>query len=214
MKLIASPLGSKSVVAAAFLLSAFSLYSADLPFVNWENHPIHALDLSPDRKILALAHTADQRLQLFDTSANTPVSIGSVIVGIDPVSVRFRSNSEVWVVNHISDSISVVDVDSRQIRATLSTADEPFDVVFTGNKAFVSCSQANQVLVYDTNDLSQAPRVIAIQAEDPRALALSPDGKTVYAAIFESGNATTVLAGGFSRAESQLPNVVSDTRGP
>lgn len=31
------------------------------------------------------------------------------MVGIDPVSVRFRTNNELWVVNHISDSVSVVD---------------------------------------------------------------------------------------------------------
>ena len=34
--------------------------------MNWENHPVHALDLSPDRSLLAVAHTADNRVQLFD----------------------------------------------------------------------------------------------------------------------------------------------------
>ena len=199
-------------VAIATLCSVAN--GADLPYVNWENHPIHALDISPDHKTLAVAHTADQRVQLFDVATGTPIPIGNVLVGVDPVSVRFRSNSELWAVNHISDSVSVIDIASRQIRTTLHTNDEPFDVVFAAGKAFVSCSQANEIAVFDLSDLTLGPRSIAIQAQDPRALAVSPDGKTVYAAIFESGNASTALFGGFSRTDPRLPNVVNDVRGP
>ena len=38
------------------------------------------------------------------------VHAGSVSVGLEPVSVAVRSEHEVWVVNHVSDSVSVVDV--------------------------------------------------------------------------------------------------------
>ncbi len=195
-------------------LLALPLGAADVPYVNWENHPVRALDLSPDRRLVAVAHTADQRVQLFDVSADVPAAVGHVVVGVDPVAVKFRNDGELWVVNHISDSISVIDVARRSVRATLQTADEPFDIVFAGNDAFVSCSQANRVLVFDTRDLSLAPRVVPIAAEDPRALAVSADGRTVYAAIFESGNASTVLAGGLTMMSAALPNVVSDARGP
>lgn len=191
-----------------------SAAAAELPFVNWENHPVHALDLSPDRRLLAVAHTADQRVQLFDVSTGTPVSIGHVVVGVDPVSVRFRNANELWVVNHISDSVSVVDVAERRVIDTLATADEPFDVVFAGNRAFVSCSQANEVRVFDTGNRALPAQTIAIQGEDPRALAVSADGQSVYVAIFESGNATTLLAGGLTDNNIALPNAVSDPRGP
>lgn len=197
-----------------FLALATPLAATDLPYVNWENHPVHALDLSPDQKLLAVAHTADQRVQLFDVSQATPVPVGNVLVGVDPVSVRWRNQNELWVVNHISDSVSVIDMATRRVRATLTTADEPFDVVFAGDRAFVSCSQANQVLVYNTSDLSLAPSVIPIQAEDPRALAVSADGRSVIAAIWESGNATTILSGGLLDRLVALNNVVSDPRGP
>lgn len=193
---------------------AVNAVAADLPFVNWENHPAHALDLSPGRGLLAVAHTADGRVQFYDVGAGEPVPAGHVVVGVDPVSVRFRSDGELWVVNHISDSVSVIDVAARRVRATLATADEPYDVVFAGGRAFVSCSQANQVLVYDPADLGRVPLVVPIDAEDPRALAVSRDGRSVYAAIFESGNATTLLAGGLVNAPAALPNVVSDPRGP
>ena len=119
------------------LLGSVAVAAADLPYVNWENHPIHALDLSPDGRLLAVAHTADQRVQLFDVSSGEPVSIGHVVVGVDPVSVRFRTAGELWVVNHISDSVSVVDVAQRRVIDTLATADEPFDVAFAANQAFI-----------------------------------------------------------------------------
>lgn len=191
-----------------------SATAVDLPHVNWENHPVHALDLSPDGRLLAAAHTADHRVQLFDVSSGEAVAVGHVVVGLDPVSVRFRSAAEMWVVNHISDSVSIIDVAQRRVRATLATDDEPFDVVFAQDRAFVSCSQANRVLVFDLADLNRAPLSVAIDAEDPRALAVSRDGRTVIAAIFESGNATTLLAGGLLNSTPGLPNVVSDPRGP
>lgn len=195
-------------------LVASTVSAADLPHVNWENHPIRAVDLSPDRTLLAVAHTADNRVQFFDVREAEPVPAGHVVVGVDPVAVRFRNDGELWVANHISDSISIVDVAARRVRSTLATADEPFDIAFAGGRAFVSCSQVNRVLVFDPANPAAAPAVVPIAAEDPRALAVSPDGRTLYAAIFESGNASTILAGGLININAALPNVVSDARGP
>ncbi len=202
-----------------FLLLTLALLSppalgSDLPFVNFENHPIRALDLSPDGRLLAVAHTADQRVQLFDVSTGSAVAVGHVQVGVDPVSVRFRSNDELWAVNHVSDSVSIIDVPKRRVMATLKTADEPFDVVFAGSRAFVSASQVNKVQVFDLDDLSAPAVDVNIAGEDPRALAVSADGSTVYAAIFESGNASTILGGGLENDILAIPNVVSDPRGP
>ncbi|MBX7256083.1 MAG: hypothetical protein K1Y02_06950 [Candidatus Hydrogenedentes bacterium] len=167
-------------------------------FVNFETSQVHPIDLSPDRTTLAVCNTADARIELFDVSTGTPNSIGSVSVGVDPVTVRFRSNSEAWVVNHISDSVSIVDITAKHVTKTLQTKDEPCDVVFAGSPemAFVSCSQVNTIQRFDPANLATPPTDIAIQAEDPRALAVSPDKTKVYAAIFESGNGSTIIAGG------------------
>lgn len=137
-------------------------------------------------------------LDIYDVTSGTPVPRGSVQVGIDPVSVRFRTNSEAWVVNHISDSVSIVNITTQRVVSTVPTLDEPCDVVFAGSpqRAFVSCSQANTIQRFDPGNLSAAPKNIPVLAEDPRALAVSPDGLTVYAAIFESGNGSTIIAGG------------------
>src|ERR1041385_698576 len=163
-------------------------------FVNFETPPVHPIALSPDGSQLAVCNLADGRLELFDVSSGTAVPVGSVPVGLDPVSVRYRSASEAWVVNHISDSISIVDVAARRVGATIQTLDAPADVVFAGatGRAFVSCATPNTVQVFDPITRQLVTNMV-LGAERPKALAISPDGSKVYAAIFESGNGTTVL---------------------
>ncbi len=190
-------------------------------FVNFETPHVHPIDLSPDRNTLAAVNTADHRLLLFDVADGKPKLVATVPVGLDPVSVRFRSDDEAWVVNQLSDSVSIVDIRTRRVRATLSTLDEPADVIFAGSpeRAFVSCSAVNKVQVFDPDKLSGRPKIVKIDAEEPRAMAVAPNGKTVYVAIFESGNRSTVLPGGLRVADlferATLPeNVVSDPSGP
>jgi YVTN family beta-propeller protein len=175
-------------------------------FVNWENHPLHAVDVSPNGSMLAAVNLPDNRVELFSLASGVPVSVGAVPVGLDPVSVRFRSDGELWVVNHISDSISVIDVATRLVVTTLQTQDEPYDVVFAGapQRAFVSCSQANTVQVFNPAS-GVLQTTIAINGEEPRALAVSPDGSSVYVAIFRSSNATTLISGGDRR--NLIPNI-------
>ena len=183
-------------------------------FVNFETAPVHPLALSPDNTRLAVCNLADGRLELFDVTSGVAVPLGSLPVGIDPVSVRFRTASEAWVVNHISDSISVVDVAALRVIATIDTLDTPADVVFAGSpeRAFVSCALPNTVQVFDPAT-RQLVTNISVKAERPNALAVSPDGHKVYAAIFESGNATTVVGAKF-RNLLFIDNAVSRTNGP
>ncbi len=160
---------------------------------NWESPHVHPIALTPSGQTLLAVNTADNRLEMFDVSSGVPVSLASIAVGLDPVSVRCVSNTEAWVVNRISDSVSVIDLASRRVTRTIGVGDEPCDVVFAGGRAFVSVSEQNQVRVWDLSNLGAAPTVLAIQGEDPRSLAVSPDGTTVYAGIFHSGNKTTAV---------------------
>lgn len=193
--------------------------TAQTAFVNWENHPIHPVEITPDGARLLVTNTPDARLEVYDLTGPRPRHLRSISVGIDPVSVRALDNHEAWVVNHISDSVSIVDLHTGRVRATLATADEPYDVVFAGAplRAFVSCSQANRVLVFNPSDPFAAPLSIEIDGEDPRGMAVSPDGQTVYVAIFESGNASTLLGGGADTSTGVIafpPNVVNEPAGP
>ncbi|WXH30246.1 hypothetical protein WA016_04216 [Myxococcus stipitatus] len=186
-------------------------------FVNWENSQVHPLDLTPDGNLLLAVNTANNRLMVFDlTSRKGMELVDSIPVGLDPVSVRARSNTEAWVVNHISDSVSIVDLQRGVVTATFLTDDEPADVIFAGTpqRAFITCSQVNRVMVVNPTQLDATPQRIALKGEDPRALAVSANGRYVYAAIFESGNGTTILGGGSVDPTAHPPNAVNDPRGP
>ena len=204
-----------SVLTAAALLAP---PAAAQTFVNFETPHVHPLELTPDGTRLLAVNTPDDRLEVFDVSAAAVTHVGTIQVGLDPVSVRARSNGEIWVVNQISDSVSVIDLATMRVRATLKTDDEPADVVFAGapQRAFVSCGDASTVLVFDPSDLAAAPTTVPIDAEDPRAMAVSPDGTRVYVAVFDSGNGSTVLGGGTQNGGNLgfPPNVVNDAAGP
>lgn len=166
---------------------------AQTGFTNWESPHVSPITLTPSGQTMLAVNTADARLEIFSLATGAPVRTLSIGVGLDPVSVRARSETEAWVVNHISDSVSIVDLVTGRVKQTLLTGDEPSDVVFANGKAFVSLSQQNRVAVYDLGNLGAAPVLVTIQGEEPRALAVSADGSRVYVAIFESGNATGVV---------------------
>jgi len=186
----------RSVLASALVGAASVVLTASAQnFVHFESPHVHPLELTPDGSTLVAVNTVDARIEVYDVLPSAPYlrHAGSVAVGLEPVSVRARSATEVWVVNHISDSISIVDLNTMSVTATLLTGDEPCDVVFAGKagRAFVTASQLNRIEVYTPANLAAAPSIIAIAGEDPRALAT--DGTSVYAAIFESGNDTTII---------------------
>jgi YVTN family beta-propeller protein len=163
--------------------------------LNFETPLVHPIATSFDGKKLFVVDTPDARLSIFDTiSAANPVLVNEIPVGIEPVSVRQRTSDELWVVNHTSDSISVVSVSLGMVTDTIQVKDEPSDVVFAGSpqRAYVSVSESQQVRVFDvaTHALLATIPILGIQ---PRALAVSADGLHVYAAVALSGNKTTVI---------------------
>jgi len=94
----------------------------------------------------------------------------SVPVGMDPVAVALfgneqayeQANEQAWVVNHLSDSISVVDVTAEPPRVidTLLVGDEPRDIVFAG---------ADNALAFVTTAHRGQSRDNTVQHGDPSA---------------------------------------------
>lgn len=180
-------------LAAGATLTPLTLARQATAVWNWESPHVSPIAITPSGQTLLAVNTADNRLETFSVATGQPVWTGSISVGLDPVSVRALNDSTAWVVNRISDSVSVVDLSTRRVVRTIGAGDEPSDVVFAAGRAFVSVSQLNQVRVWDLSNLDAAPTILSIQGEDPRSLAVSPDGSTVYAAIFHSGNKSTAL---------------------
>ena len=164
-------------------------------FTNWESPQTHSVELTPSGNILLVVNTPDAKLEVFDIVKGALQKRGSVSVGLDPVSVRARTETEAWVVNQISDSVSVVDLATMRVVRTINVGDEPADVIFAGSlqRAFVSLAQPSQLAVINPATPSAAATILTIAGSSPRALAVSPDGSKVYLAIFESGNHSTIV---------------------
>ncbi len=194
---------------------------ADPKFTLFESGQVRPLALSGDGKRLYAVNTPDNRLEIFDVKNQGLQRRSSVVVGLEPVSVAMHGDDEVWVVNHLSDSVSIVDVsdsDNARVTQTLLVGDEPRDIVFAGpgkNRAFVTTAHRGQnnpndhefftagvgradVWVFDSHHLGSnlggAPMtIITLFTDTPRALAVSPHGDKVYAAGYKTGNKTTSI---------------------
>ncbi len=168
---------------------------ADLDFANFESSHVHPLALSAAGDELYAVNTPEGRLSIFDVALGGGLTFaGDVPVGVDPVSLAQRpGTNEVWVVNHLSDSVSVVDVALHQVVATIAVGDEPTDIAFASGRAFVSLAgNEDRVKVYNAATRAQIVS-LNIFGDDPRALAVNAAGTEVYAVVLESGNQTTAL---------------------
>ena len=136
-------------------------------------------------------------------SANSRSLVASINVGIEPIALAVRPDgSELWVSNHVSDSINIIDIepssnlyhqvvgiiDANHLPGNTGWFDEPAGIAFASNeKAYVVLSQENKIAVI--NVLSrEILRTIDVPAQDPRALAVIGDKLLVLP--FESNNQT------------------------
>src|SRR5712672_3530642 len=173
--------------------------------IQFESPPVHPVEISTGGNYLFAAHTADHRLVIFDLNTTPPKRVGDVMVGLEPVTVRARDGNRVWVINHVSDSISIVDVQSRRVVRTLLVGDEPTDVVFANNRAFVCISGEDRLRVFNLADLTALPTEIPLSMSHPRSLAVSPDGGSVYVCALDSQNQTTAVPAAPVQANGGLP---------
>ena len=194
---------SKRVLASAVFLASVAILLPNLTttaqvqppaYANFEGSQTNPIRLSADGTRLFAANTANASVSVFDVSTpGSPALIVEIPVGVEPVSVNPRTNDEVWVVNQVSDSVSIVSVSQGIVTDTIYIKDEPMDVVFAGsNQAYVTCSRNNQIAVFDTVTHALV-KAIPVFGGSPRALAVSNNGKTVYAAFAISGNGTTII---------------------
>ncbi|HEY6036485.1 MAG TPA: hypothetical protein VIV58_19540, partial [Kofleriaceae bacterium] len=78
----------------------------------FESLQTRPLAMSPNGKLLFALNTPDNRLEIFRIDDGSLRPVGSITVGLEPVAVAARTDNEVWVVNNVSDSVSIVKLDS------------------------------------------------------------------------------------------------------
>lgn len=70
----------------------------------------------------------------------------SIFVGLEPVSLAFdATGARLFVSNHVSDTVSVVDPEVGFTVATIPVGDEPQGLCVVGDRLFVACARAPQV---------------------------------------------------------------------
>jgi DNA-binding beta-propeller fold protein YncE len=116
-------------------------------FLEFESGHVRPIAMSPDGTRLFAVNTPNNTLDIF-TITTTGLTLASrVPVGLEPVAVAARSATEVWVVNHLSDSVSVVTLSGTpHVTRTLLVGDEPRDIVFAGTAgdAFITTAHRGQ----------------------------------------------------------------------
>ena len=182
-------------IALLVVATANDGVSQEQAFVNFESPQSHGLTTSREGNRLFVVNTPANALVVLsiDEPTSPKVSI-EIPVGLEPVSVAERSENEVWVVNHLSDSVSVIDLRRGVVIETIQVGDRPGDVVFAENArlAFVSSMTEQSVYVIDAARREVVNR-IPIPAHSPRALLANSDGTTVWVASYLSGNGTTII---------------------
>jgi YVTN family beta-propeller protein len=216
------------LVARRFYVGKAVSADSSVPFVEFESGPVRPIAMSPDGNTLFAVNTPNGTLEVFSLASGLPVFETQVPVGLEPVAVAARTNTEVWVTNLLSDSVSIVSLaGTPHVTATLLVGDEPRDIVFAGSpqRAFITTAHRGQqrtdssianvpgagdpqlttpgvpradVWVFDPanlgNTMGGTPlQIMSFFTDTPRALAVSPDGNTVYVAGFNTGNQTTTV---------------------
>ncbi|WP_331351335.1 hypothetical protein [Cellvibrio sp. UBA7671] len=222
------------------VFAPFNVASANSSFVAFESGQVRPLAMSADKSLVFAVNTPDNRLEILRVEDDRLTLLHSVPVGMEPVAVAVRNKKEVWVVNHLSDSISIVSLDDHSPRVvkTLLVGDEPRDLVFAGknkSRAFITTAHRGQnspidpqlktagigradVWVFDANDTGNGIggkplTILNLFGDTPRALAVNKDGSRVYAAVFNSGNQTTVLQGDLPNGGLAKPSPHMTTAG-
>ena len=257
-----------SIVLSFFFVTLLtSGASAQPDYTLFESDPVRPVALSPDKQRLFVVNTPDGYLQIYDLSSGSATVEAAVPVGLEPVAVAARNDDEVWVVNHLSDSVSVINLSQSPPRVirTLQVGDEPRDIVFGGpggDRAFITTAHRGQnspypdgnfdvpgedradVWVFDgsgacsvttTTECSvdadcpgvetctrgfgslltgAEETIVTLFGDRPRALAVSPDGSKVYAAVYRSGNQTVPVSEGLVCDGSQTNCNVQGTTYP
>src|SRR5215475_13522286 len=107
--------------------------------------------------------------------------VGSAAVRRGPIGDIAASAAAVVVTNYGHDSISFLNPDTLEVEDTIGVPGEPFAAVVSVDRAYVSTSSASYdaVSVIDTNTktvIATYPLAFTVSA-----LAISPNGKRVYA---------------------------------
>src|SRR5262245_49708002 len=163
--------------------------STGASFVEFESGQVRPIAMSPNGARLFALNTPDSTLEIFGVTPAGLALEARVPVGLEPVAVAARDDSEVWVVNHLSDSVSVVSLTGTpRVVRTLLVGDEPRDVVFAGSPARAFITTAHRGQHRTNSSIADVPG-----AGDPQLTTPSVGRADVW--VFNPDNLGTAVGG-------------------
>ncbi|MCY2960860.1 MAG: hypothetical protein NTY35_11895 [Planctomycetota bacterium] len=157
-------------------------------YLNFEVGPVRSVVLDSAHGRLLVLNQPGNRLVILDPltlerRAEIPIGLGAASMAMRPQS------KQVWVVDRVSSTVQVVDLDRRTIMRSIRVDAEPHGIAFApdGQRAWVACTGADTVVAIDvaTYSVSQS---IPIPADAPRGIAFHRG--RVWVASHLSGNGT------------------------
>lgn len=207
--------GCIALVAAPSLVVAQTAgtQNRDGTYVNFEEAPIHPLELVEAHAELWVANVAAGTISVFKVPGLQLQD--EIPVGLGPVAIRQRPGTdEMWVACASSGALFIIDRAARQVIDSfmpgapvqgVEIPAEPAGLLFSADGALAYCSLSlvNQLVEIDAASRTVVrrfefgtpfpqPTSPLVHAEEPRALLL--DGEMLFALSFESGNGTTADA--------------------
>jgi len=177
---------------------AVSAHAGD--YYEFESGHVRPLAMSADGTQLFAVNTPNGTLDIFNINGSQLTLVTRVPVGLEPVAVALR-NGEAWVVNHLSDSVSIVSLSGTpRVTRTLVVGDEPRDIVFAGSpeRAFITTAHRGQQL--------EAAVTAKVPGAIPTGLTTAGIGRAdVW--VFDPANTGSSMAGDPVR----IVNLFSDT---
>ena len=176
---------------------------------------VAGLALSADGRRLFVLNNSDDHLYVLD--AESGATRGRVEVGDHPIACRLLPGERrLFVANLGSGTLSVLDVGPEipRVIARVDTGAHPTDIaVSLSGLVYVACARDDSVQIIDGRTLQTLEAVktsltpSAPAGSTPAALALSPDGATLYVACADSNAVCVVDVGrpGRSRVKGFIP---------
>ena len=116
-------------------------------YIGFESAPVRPIALMGSD--VYVTNTSNNSVEQFKKNAEGKlIHHASIPVGLEPVALAVVGDNQLWVVNHLSDSVSILDVSAQKptVERTLLVGDEPNDIVVSKGKVFISAAHRGQHL--------------------------------------------------------------------
>jgi YVTN family beta-propeller protein len=131
--------------------------------------------------------------------------------GKEPTGLALsESGDTILVANSFSDTLGLIDATKNELRARVPLRGGPWSVACRGGRAYVSLSRVDRVVEIDPHTGNQVAAVAV--GRRPRALAVSPDGRSLLCANMTGGSLSLLSTDSFKET-ARIPLNAVNLRG-